>query len=145
MTPQILLTVALGLSLGALVTLGTLNWKASQSRELADTFVCSPPSVVDGDTIRCGDQRIRLQGIDAPEMPGHCRTGRNCTPGDPFASTANLSRLVASGQLRCLPDGLDRYGRTLARCSVGEIDLSCAQIESGHAVRRYDRIWCDRS
>lgn len=27
---------------------------------------------VDGDTLRCGQERVRLLGIDAPEMPGHC-------------------------------------------------------------------------
>ncbi|MGC1270186.1 MAG: hypothetical protein WA842_06275 [Croceibacterium sp.] len=48
---------------------------------------CAPPpavavdaacSVTDGDTIRCGDERIRLLGIDAPEMGGRCREGRVC-------------------------------------------------------------------
>jgi endonuclease YncB( thermonuclease family) len=48
-------------------------------------------SVTDGDTIRCGDERIRLLGIDAPELPGHCRSGRNCAPGDPYASTSSLT------------------------------------------------------
>src|SRR3546814_4753345 len=38
----------------------------------AGAIACRP-TVVDGDTLRCGGTRIRLQGIDAPEMPGHCR------------------------------------------------------------------------
>src|ERR1700712_1173347 len=46
--------------------------------------------VVDGDTLRCGNERVRLLGIDAPELPGHCRIGRACAPGDPYASTASL-------------------------------------------------------
>lgn len=41
---------------------------------------------IDGDTLRCGAERIRLLGIDAPEMPGHCHERRNCVPGDPIAS-----------------------------------------------------------
>ena len=35
--------------------------------------------VIDGDTIHCGYTRVRLAGIDAPEMPGHCQPGRACT------------------------------------------------------------------
>lgn len=37
---------------------------------------------------------FRLLSIDAPEMPGHCRRGRACTPGDPYASKASVSGLV---------------------------------------------------
>jgi endonuclease YncB( thermonuclease family) len=60
----------------------------------AETFQCPAPAVVDGDTLRCGDRRVRLYGIDAPELPGHCRPGRACTPGNPYASTDNLRRLI---------------------------------------------------
>lgn len=47
-------------------------------------------TVTDGDTIRCRGERIRLLGIDTPELPGHCRQGRDCVPGDPVASTLSL-------------------------------------------------------
>ena len=50
---------------------------------------------IDGDTLRCGSIRIRLLGIDAAELPGHCRIGRHCAPGDPFAQQAALRRLAA--------------------------------------------------
>jgi len=70
-------------------------------------------SATDGDTIRCGDERIRLLGIDAPELPGHCRVGRDCAPGDPHASTNNL-KAAMSGSLTIKRIGEDHYGRTLA-------------------------------
>ncbi|API61056.1 hypothetical protein BSL82_09150 [Tardibacter chloracetimidivorans] len=98
--------------------------------------------MVDGDTLRCGSRRVRLEGIDAPELPGQCRTGRRCTPGDSYASTENLRRTVGSATLQCKHANIDHYGRTVARCSVGDVDLSCSQIEAGHAVRRYGWIWC---
>ena len=106
-------------------------------------FVCGAVRVIDGDTFDCDDIRIRMQGIDAPEMPGHCRRGRDCTPGDPYASDANLRRLIQSGEVQCRKTDTDRYGRTVARCHAGEVDLSCKQIEGGFAVRRYGAIWCD--
>lgn len=107
-----------------------------------ESFECSNPTVVDGDTIRCGDLRVRLHGIDAPEMPGHCRPGRECTPGDPYASSENLRQLIGGSALQCRQVDVDAYGRSVARCSAGDQDLSCGQLGGGHAVRRYARIWC---
>lgn len=89
--------------------------------------------VTDGDTIRCGDERIRLLGIDAPELPGHCRTGRDCAPGDPVASTDNL-RDAMTGELHIERVGEDRYGRTLALVAGAKGDLSCWQLQHGQAV-----------
>ncbi|WP_082443405.1 thermonuclease family protein [Sphingomonas sp. Leaf16] len=92
---------------------------------------------IDGDTLRCGSERIRLLGIDAPEMPGHCQEGRNCAPGDPVASKNALSER-AKGPATIERIGRDHYDRTLARVRVNGIDLSCAQIQSGHAIYRPD-------
>lgn len=36
---------------------------------LATAFLCASPMVHDGDTIRCGGERIRIANIDAPELP----------------------------------------------------------------------------
>lgn len=66
--------------------------------------------VVDGDTLHVAGERIRLLGIDAPELPGHCASGRNCAPGDPFAASANLARLLSSGPLQVERIGTDHYG-----------------------------------
>lgn len=106
---------------------------------------CNRVRVVDGDTLRCGETRIRLASIDAPELPGHCRPGRQCTPGDPYASTGNLERLVAKQSVTCRPVEMDRYGRTVAYCAAGGRDLSCAQIAAAAAVVRYGDPMCDRA
>jgi hypothetical protein len=52
----------------------------------ANGFVCSGPEHHDGDAIRCDGRcrSMRLYGIDAPEMPGACRPGRQCTPAPPL-------------------------------------------------------------
>lgn len=92
---------------------------------------------IDGDTLRCGRERIRLIGIDAPEMPGHCRQGRRCVAGDPHASRASLARaLIAPIAIERI--GSDRYGRTLAFVSGGGLDLSCVQLRRGQAAYRRD-------
>lgn len=97
-------------------------------------------TVTDGDTIRCGDERIRLLGIDTAEMPGHCRKGRNCAPGDPYAATASLG-LALTGKLTIDRVGQDHYGRTLAQVAGAKGDLSCWQLARGHAV--YKPKWDD--
>lgn len=91
-------------------------------------------TVVDGDTLRCGRERVRLLGIDAPEMPGHCQRGRHCVPGDPFASTASLRIAMRSGPITIERIGTDRYGRTLAMVKAGSTDLSCYQLARRQAV-----------
>lgn len=103
----------------------------------------APCSVSDGDTIRCGDERIRLLGIDAPELPGHCRKGRVCATGDPVASREALAALVVGGDagqqaLSIKRVGRDRYGRTLGVVYAGAVNVSCAQLERGAAIYRRD-------
>lgn len=120
---------------------GSLD-KPAIERQVSGDFTCSPLHVIDGDTIRCADERVRLVGIDAPEMPGHCRQGRVCTPGDPFASKALLEALTANGGVRCLRKGLDRYGRTLGSCSNNKVNLSCELVARGAAVIRYGGFPC---
>lgn len=125
----------------ALPALAIMWWGIDQSNA-AEIFTCNGAKVIDGDTFRCGDRRIRLQGIDAPETPGHCRRGRECAPGDPQASTENLRRLIAGGNVQCLRTDTDVYGRTVARCKSAMGDLSCKQLEGGFAIRRYAPIDC---
>jgi micrococcal nuclease len=85
---------------------------------------------VDGDTLRCGEERIRLIGIDAPELPGHCQEERSCAPGDPMASMAALAA-ASRGTAEIDRQGYDRYDRTLARVRVNGVDLSCRSLPAG--------------
>ena len=95
--------------------------------------------VTDGDTIRCGDERIRLLGIDAPEM-GRCRKGRTCVEGDPVAAKESLAAAI-SGPLTIKRTGKDRYGRTLAMVAGPAGDLSCHQLRQDLVAYRAD--WDD--
>lgn len=135
--------MVLGAALLGFVGFSATSRKATaQSAWAGATIRCASPRVIDGDTLRCGATRIRLSGIDAPELPGHCRRGRACAPGDPYASTDNLRRLTASGAIRCRQTDIDRYGRIVARCSAGNRDLSCEQVRGGYAIRRYAPLIC---
>ncbi|MGO7979589.1 thermonuclease family protein [Rhizobium johnstonii] len=74
-------------------------------------------SVIDGDTIDIAGQRIRLNGIDAPESWQSCRDAAGkpyrCGKDAAFALDDFLSQ---SRPTRCLGHGHDRYRRTVADC-----------------------------
>lgn len=136
-----MMLLTMGVSISGLISVTTLGWIGGSGAS-SNTLACSSVKVLDGDTFDCGTTRIRLQGIDAPELEGHCRSGRECAPGDPHASTENLRRLVTWNSVQCRQTDIDAYGRTVARCKAGKTDLSCAQIEGGYAIRRYALIFC---
>ena len=94
---------------------------------------CPAPRVVDGDTLRCGSERVRLLGIDAPELE-HCPRWRVCAPGDGQASKRSLVAAMRSGPVRLQRVTVDRYGRTVAVVWAGGVNLSCWQLERGQAI-----------
>lgn len=107
-------------------------------------FACMNPTHHDGDAIRCAGEAksMRLHGIDAPEMPGACRPGRACTPGDPYAARDALRALTRNRKVTCEQVDTDHYGRRVVACTAGGEDLGCAMIAAGHAVERYGSLDC---
>lgn len=94
--------------------------------------------VVDGDTLRIGGTTIRLSGIDAPEANQNCtRDGANWACGT--ASARQLTALVEGRQVACAVRDVDAYGRSVAVCSVGGLELNRTMVAAGWAVafRRY--------
>ena len=100
-------------------------------------IACTAPQVHDGDTLRCGHDRIRLFGVDAPEV----RNG--ATPAEPLAYEArDLLIKLTRGRVGCRVVDQDRYGRHVARCwSDASPDLNAALIRSGLATeyRRFSK------
>ena len=96
--------------------------------------------VTDGDTIRIGETRIRLKGVDAPEMEQRCTRSRRSYACGETARQA-LIELVSGETVRCRASGRDRYKRVLARCTVDGRDVGAQMVEAGWAVsygRDYD-------
>jgi endonuclease YncB( thermonuclease family) len=80
-------------------------------------------SIIDGDTLEIHGTRIRLWGIDAPESSQLCR-GEDSLQYRCGAKAANeLDTFIAKRPVSCIPISLDQYGRTVATCSVGGVDL----------------------
>lgn len=135
------------LAIAALIVAGNILEKTDLSDEPARIassafdLRCQNPRVIDGDTIHCNGERVRLTNIDAPELPGHCSQGRRCVSGNPDRARDMLTRLTR-GVVVCRSAGRDRYGRVLATCESAGRDLSCAMVESGNAIERYGRLNC---
>ena len=111
---------------------------------LPPAIICQAPRAVDGDTIRCTNlvRSVRLVGIDAPELAGHCRRERQCTPGDGQAAKRALASLMRQGPVRVQITGRDRYFRHLALVYAAGRNLNCQLLHTGQAVPRYSRISC---
>lgn len=93
-------------------------------------------SVVDGDTIEISGERIRLNGVDAPESWQRCAdevgTEYRCGKDAAFALD---DWLAASRPTRCEFVERDRYGRMVANCFRAD-DASVADwlVRNGWAV-----------
>jgi endonuclease YncB( thermonuclease family) len=88
--------------------------------------------VIDGDTIELAGRRLRLVGIDAPELGQTCeRAGQTYRCGE--AARDGLRELVAPG-LSCRISGQDRYRRDLATCEADGEDPGRVLVARGLAV-----------
>lgn len=92
----------------------------------------------DGDSLTIGSTRLRLFGIDAPELDQSCqRAGSSWNCGS--ESAEHLSRLVTGREVRCDPISKDQYDRVLAKCFVSGTEINRTMVATGYAVafRRY--------
>ncbi len=81
---------------------------------------------------RCvGGTRVRLFGIDAPELKQKCRhpSGRDFLCGRAAASF--LLEYVRGRAVECKGNSVDRYGRLIAVCFVGGKDLNAMMVGEG--------------
>lgn len=114
--------------LAAIAVLAALS--ACQPRQLSreameapETFQCHVTNVVDGDTWDCG-RRVRAFGYQAPEK------GEALWRDSKMA----LDYMILDKTLDCIPQSTDRYGRTVALCFLGDIDIGAEMVGRGVAA-----------
>jgi endonuclease YncB( thermonuclease family) len=91
---------------------------------------------IDSTTIRVGDQRVMLFGIDSVMRKQLCTVG-----GKPWqcwqAAVKDLQAILDQGSVVCDTIGEpDVYGRLLARCKVNNQDINGQLVADGFAVAR---------
>lgn len=91
--------------------------------------------VVDGDSFVVGMRKLRLDGIDAPELKQTCKDAQNIEWPCGRAARAALEQLLLDGGLSCTAEVQDRYARSVAACrSISIPDIAAAQVNNGMAV-----------
>lgn len=121
----------------------------------ATITLTGPATVVDGDTLRVGGERVRLAGIDAPEMRQICAIDLHPMKCGVIARDT-LQTIAGTRIVVCVGRSRDRYRRVIATCHVedrsrddvarrsnqhhsaltenGQVDLSAAMVASGWAL-----------
>lgn len=91
----------------------------------------------DGDSIHLHGQKIRLIGIDAPELHQFCeKDGHSYACGE--LSKQHLADLIDGQEVSCTWAEKDKYDRLLAKCRANGHDLNRQMVSDGWAVSYYD-------
>lgn len=91
--------------------------------------------VIDGDTLDVAGERVRLEGIDAPEIKQSCPKAdrpNGTWPAGRIAALA-LERWVRDREVACRQIGRDGFGRMIGRCHADGRDLNAAMVRHGLA------------
>ena len=88
--------------------------------------------VIDGDTIKIGNKKIRFSGIDAPELNQYCFKKEKKILCGVLAKKA-LVKKIGNKIPKCVIEGKDIYKRILAECFVNEKSLSKFLVRNGYA------------
>ncbi len=109
------------------------------------------PKIIDGDTIHIKSYKIRLEGIDAPEMKQKCKKPylkiiifvfqKNYNCGQ--LSKKKLDQKIGNKSVKCILLGKDRYQRYLGKCLKNRINLNRWMVRNGYAVayRKYSKLY----
>ena len=110
----------------------------------SNNLFASHVTVIDGDTIRLGDVKIRFSGIDAPEI------NQTCVASEGKVACGKISRdllieKVTNNKISCTDEGKDFYGRGLGECFVNGESLSSYLVREGFAFayRKYSNKYIE--
>ncbi|MER9473533.1 excalibur calcium-binding domain-containing protein [Mesorhizobium sp. M0520] len=107
------------------------NWLSSKPEQIAGVA-----SVIDGDTIEVHGQRIRFNGIDAPESRQYCSDGKGFDyPCGCRSAEALEAFLAASSPVQCTFVTWDRYHGFVGDCRRADgASVAAWLVEHGQAL-----------
>lgn len=122
--------------LGAVATLIAIGVVAALAALLLppEAALTGHAIAVDGDTLRIGETRIRLLGLDAVELDQTCVEASGTVWPCGHDARSFLTQLAKGKTTTCAAAGRDRYRRVLAHCAVAEADLGEQIVRAGWAT-----------
>jgi endonuclease YncB( thermonuclease family) len=96
--------------------------------------IAGKASVIDGDGLEIGGERIRLFGVDAPEGDQYCTRANGTRWRCGHYATVALDRLAGGKTVACSTRDRDRYRRPVAVCTVEGLDVAGALAREGWAL-----------
>lgn len=126
--------IVVALAILALALLIIAKLENEQALRFTGPFVA-----VDGDTLAAAGERLRIEGIDAPELGQTCEGADGSTYACGEEARRTLRTLASDGAWECSGTRRDRYQRLLVVCKQGLDDLGERLVAAGAAVadRRY--------
>ena len=88
---------------------------------------------IDGDTIHINNNKIRLHGIDAPEIKQTCLINNNkwnCG----IESKNALENLLLKKEVICEINDIDRYSRFIGICFINKKNINQYMVKNGWAI-----------
>ena len=122
------------------------------AQTLNGTEIYGVPKIIDGDTVHINTKKIRLEGIDAPEIKQQCKKpfltislrigfqfNKNYSCG--VTSKKKLIDKIDNSKIKCISSSKDRYKRFLATCYKDKINLNKWMVRNGYALayKRYSK------
>ena len=122
------------------------------TQKINATEIYGIPRIIDGDTLHINTKKIRLEGIDAPEIKQQCQKpyltistiisfqfNKKYSCG--VISKMKLIDKIDNSKIKCISSLKDRYKRFLATCFKNKINLNKWMVRNGNAVayKRYSK------
>ena len=111
---------------------------------LSQSSIIGKAEVIDGDTIHINNNKIRLHGIDAPEIKQTCMTNDviwNCG----IKSKKTLQNFILEKEVNCKIVDIDRYKRFVGICFANNKNINSFMVKNGWAIayKYYSNLYVD--
>ncbi|MGE7156919.1 thermonuclease family protein [Methylorubrum rhodesianum] len=106
----------------------------ARAAEMAPQAVSGPATVIDGSTLEIGGRRLRLYGIDAPDLDQTCSDGHERDYSCGRGAAEALAARIGGESVTCAPRGADPDGTARALCRRDGDDLAAWMVTNGYAI-----------
>jgi endonuclease YncB( thermonuclease family) len=116
---------------------------AHKSTDPTPPTIAGVASVIDGDTLDIHGERIRLEGVDAPEAHQRCKDADGAFWRCGQTAANRLDDWLAGNPVSCTTHGREKWGRILATCTVRGESLGDWLVGHGYALayRRFSTAY----